>query len=304
MERGGCTLSSASGRPLVPRRAGTTEVDDVEQEQSVAASLGGSLVGARGADVGDRPRTGSPAAAALPRPLPGCSRRLPVVPAARRPAVQRLRPAGDARRPDPLPRPARPRAGHRLDGGHPLRRGTLPAPDVPTGTDRRPSLGRQGDRADHRGGGPHPQHLPRVRQVPRPARWHPRRGSAVRGPTRDRQDLPRQGARPRRGGPVPVRVRDQLPVHVVRRDGAQDPGLLQGAAQGRPQGGRRDRLHRGDRCHRPRPRRDGLDGPGRRLGARGQLLPRRARAHHRGRADRSGVAAGRRCGQGGLRVEG
>jgi cell division protease FtsH len=31
---------------------GTTEVDDVEQQQSVAATLGGSLVGARGADVG------------------------------------------------------------------------------------------------------------------------------------------------------------------------------------------------------------------------------------------------------------
>ena len=55
---------------------------------------------------------------------------------------------------------------------------------------------------------------------------------------------------PPRRGAVPVRVRDQLPVDVVRHDRPQDPGLLQGAAQGGPPGGRGHRLHRGDRRHR------------------------------------------------------
>ena len=58
------------------------------------------------------------------------------------------------------------------------------------------------------------------------------------------------------GGAVPVCVRDLVPVDVLRRDGPQDPQLLQGAAQDRPPRGRRDRVHRRDRRDRHAPRRD------------------------------------------------
>ena len=72
----------------------------------------------------------------------------------------------------------------------------------------------------------------------------------LRGPPGDRQDLRGQGHGQGGQRAVPLRVRLRLPVDVLRADEPQDPLLLQGAAQVRPQGGRRHRVHRGDRRHR------------------------------------------------------
>ena len=88
----------------------------------------------------------------------------------------------------------------------------------------------------------------------------PRRGLLFEGAPGTGKTLPGQGDGPRGRGAVPVRVGDVVPVDVLRRHGPQDPLVLQGAAQGRPPRGRRDRLHRGDRRDRHGPRRAVRDG--------------------------------------------
>ena len=66
---------------------------------------------------------------------------------------------------------------------------------------------------------------------------------ALRGAARDRQDLRRQSHGQRSRRPVPLRLGIGLPVDVLRADQPQDPVLLQGAAQPRPQRRWRHRLH-------------------------------------------------------------
>ena len=61
----------------------------------------------------------------------------------------------------------------------------------------------------------------------------PRRGLLFEGAARDGQDDDRQGDGRRGRSAVPVRLRDVLPVDVLRRDRPQDPCVLRGAAQGR-----------------------------------------------------------------------
>ena len=66
---------------------------------------------------------------------------------------------------------------------------------------------------------------------------------ALRGPPGNRQDLRGQGDGQGGQRPLPVRFRLRLPVDVLRTDQPQDPLVLQAAAQARPQGRRRHRLH-------------------------------------------------------------
>ncbi len=128
-----------------------------------------------------------------------------------------------------------------------------------------------------------PQPLPRLPDVPQGHGRQPAQGCAVRGPARHRKDLHGQGDGARGRRSVPVRLVDRVPVAVLRRDRPQDPQLLQGAAQGCGRGGRRDRLHRGDRRHRRRAQRHARD-PVRRTSRFGRLRVRPAwpldRAQH------------------------
>ena len=78
----------------------------------------------------------------------------------------------------------------------------------------------------------------------------PRRGHPVRGPSGDREDLPRQGDGQAGGRAVPVHLGAGVPVDVAGDDGLPDPVVLQGPPQAGAQGRGRDRVHRGDRCDR------------------------------------------------------
>ena len=148
-----------------------------------------------------------------------------------------------------LPRPD-PRHGR-----HHARRRSLPARRLPARADRRTPRRRHRDRRGQGGRRPVAEPLPRAQDLPRGDGRHPAPRPALRGRARDRQDLPRQGHGGRGGRPLLLRLGDRVPVDVLRSDGPQDPVLLQGAPQGGPRRGRRDRLHRGDRRHRHGPRR-------------------------------------------------
>ena len=149
-----------------------------------------------------------------------------------------------------LPRPDRGHGRH-LGGGRPLA-----AHDGAAGADRRPARRRQGPGAGQGGRDQVARPVPRRPHLPPRDGRHAAARPAVRGRPGHRQDAHGQGDGRRGRRAVPVRLRHLVPVDVLRRHRAQDPLLLQGPAQGRPQGGRRDRLHRGDRRDRHRPRRD------------------------------------------------
>ncbi len=115
----------------------------------------------------------------------------------------------------------------------------------------------RGDRG-RAGRGPRPRHpgrrgraharcLPGLCDVPRRARRQPSSRHPVRRSAGDREDLPGQSHGQAGGRPVPVHLGPGVPVDVVRNDRFPDPSVLQDPAQARPQGGRRDRVHRGDR---------------------------------------------------------
>ncbi len=106
-----------------------------------------------------------------------------------------------------------------------------------------------------------PQPLPRPQDVRRSHGGIGPTSDPVRGAAGNRQDLHGQGHGRRGRRALPLRVLLGVPVDVLRPDQPQDPVLLQGAAQVRPAGGRRHRLHRGDRRHRRRPGRDGQRQP-------------------------------------------
>ncbi len=107
----------------------------------------------------------------------------------------------------------------------------------------------------------------------------PRRGLLFEGAAGHRQDAHGQGDGRRGRSAVPVRLGDVVPVDVLRRYVAQDPLLLQGPAQSCPQGGRRDRVYRGDRRDRGGPR-----GHERHCDARGGALERHLLRWSRGAA--------------------
>ncbi len=196
------------------------------------------------------------------------------VPARRRLPLVALRdvPRGPARLRVPEPRPGRvdlrpdgpavPRDRAHRDA--PAAQRAFPAPVRPARADR--DGHRRGARPRYAGrrGTALARRVHGVRDVPRGARREPTPRDPLRGSSRHGQDLPREGDGQAGRGPVPVHLRAGVPVDVVRRDGSQDPQLLQGAAEGGGPGGRRDRLHRGAR-------RDRRRSCGRvELGARGQ----------------------------------
>ena len=122
---------------------------------------------------------------------------------------------------------------HAPDAGH----GPVAPRALPPERDRRDPRRRQGRRRRGRGGRQDAQPLPRLQDVPG-ARWAARRAgrSSSKAP-RHRQDVHGQGHGPRGRRAVPVRLHLGVPVDVLRPDEPQDPLLLQGAAQGRPQEG-------------------------------------------------------------------
>ena len=78
---------------------------------------------------------------------------------------------------------------------------------------------------------------PLAEPLPRPPEFtdkmggRPRRGLLFEGAPGTGKTLPRQGHGRRGRRAVPVRLRDRVPVDVLRRDRPQDPLVLQGAAQ-------------------------------------------------------------------------
>ncbi len=144
---------------------------------------------------------------------------------------------------------------HRPDarGGHgrTVPRGGALAPHAdPPRRDRRRAGGSRGHRRHQGRSGALHQPVPGPPDLPR---HHGRDGAArrpLRRPARHGQDLRGQGHGEGGQRPLPLRLGIGLPVDVLRADQPQDPVLLQAAAQVRPQGGRRHRLHRGDRRHR------------------------------------------------------
>jgi hypothetical protein len=200
-----------------------------------------------------QPRAPPASPAAQSRRLPQRAHGVPLVPHRDRRAGQPVQPA-EHRPAAAHSEPVLPDADRGPDGAVRLHR-PVPARDVPPGADRHPPRGRQGDRRRQGGRRPLAEPLPRAQAVPeRDGRYAAQR-PALRRRTGHRQDVPREGHGPRGRRSVPVRQRHVVPVHVLRRDGEEDPLLLQGPAQGRPRGGRRDRLHRGDRRDRDGPRR-------------------------------------------------
>ena len=101
-----------------------------------------------------------------------------------------------------------------------------------------------GGHRPHQGGGRalH-QPVPRPSDVPRRHGWVRPARRALRGATRNGQDVRGQGHGQGGQRPLPVRVGVGLPVDVLRADQPQNPVVLQAAPQVRPQGGRRHRLH-------------------------------------------------------------
>ena len=155
---------------------------------------------------------------------------------------------------------------------HDDRRRPVAAHDLPTRADHGLTRRRQGRRRRQGGRRPLAQPVPRAPRVHRGDGRDAATRPAVRGTAGHRQDAPGQGDGARGRRAVPVRVGDRVPVHVLRRDGPQDPLVLPRAAQGRASRGRCDRLHRGDRRDRDDPRR-GMAGDARR---RRSLRSRRA----------------------------
>ena len=152
-------------------------------------------------------------------------RLLPVVPLPHRQPVQDADagPGGDHLR------PGRADHGHdRADDGDAAVQRPVAASDRAARGDR--GRARRGARARQPGrrGGAHARRVPRVRDVPRPAGRQPAARDAVRGPSGDRQDLPRQGDGQAGGRPVPVQRRAGVPVDVVRDDQREDPLVLPG----------------------------------------------------------------------------
>ena len=113
---------------------------------------------------------------------------------------------------------------------------------------------------------------------------NPRRGILFEGPPGHRQDVSREGDGEAGRRAVPVHLGAGVPVDVVRHDGLPDPFVLQGPPQGGAQGRGRDRLHRGDRRDRERPRRIGRIARRHRARARGVEHGRSGRERHGERA--------------------
>ena len=174
--------------------------------------------------------------------------------------------------------PDRPHRRH-AGGGHagpPARGRAVSAHAHPPGRDPGGPGRPGGHRPDQGRGRAFHQPVPRPSDVPRRhGRLRPAR-RALRGAARNGQDVRGQGHGQGGQRPLPVRVGVGLPVHVLRADQPQNPFLLQAAPQARPQGGRRHRLHRGDRCHRGHSAGDGRHRRERRRVGRGQRAARAA----------------------------
>ena len=180
--------------------------------------------------------------------------------------------------------------------------GRSAAPDLPARAGQRLLRRRAGRRAGEGGRRPLAEPLP----GPQDLRGGDGRGAApgpaVRGAPRDRQDADGEGDGQGGRRPVPVRLGHELPVDVLRRDGPQDPLLLQGATQGGARGGRGDRLHRGDRRdRRPTLGHGDEPGPGGAVGHRPRLRRDAAAA---GPLRRHRAGAGRRAGDVRLHLRG
>ena len=151
-------------------------------------------------------------------------------------------------------RPGQPDGGHRPDlsggrpadrhtrallrgadlraGGHVVHRRTLAARHLPPRADQHRPRRRGGHRAREGRGAALTEPLPRAPRLRRRDGRKSAPRAALRRGAGHRQDTPRQGDGPRGRRPLPVRVRHVLPVDVLRGHGAQDPLVLQGAAQG------------------------------------------------------------------------
>ena len=115
--------------------------------------------------------------------------------------------------------------------------------------------------------------------------WAATRGAGCcsrvrRGPARP--TWPRRW--PSRRGSRSCSRRAGVPVDVLREDEREDPLVLQASPQARSQGGRRDRVHRGDRRDRRRARRDEREPRRDRPRTRGLVLHGRRRLGHGERA--------------------